>query len=294
VPGRDAGGGPRDDEATLRWVQALKAQGWGYYRAAFTHGRELWEHALEAFRQAAALARETGNQRALVGVLSGEATVLRSTGAKEAIRRAVALYEEEIALLKTLGLEEQVPEALVNLALAYRDLATVEAAEAPVIEKGIEACREALESAKKADDPETHALAACTVGDLCLVMARLDLAEFREQHLKAAMAFYGQAEKLWEGRDADGVALARLGLSEAYIALKENLDGARDLIREVLEYYEGYSGPPVSGPVRYQMAQAKELLARLLEAEGKPGEAAEARREAQSLLKTLGFRPLEP
>lgn len=155
--------------------------------------------------------------------------------------------------------------------------------------KGVEACREALDLAKRTSKPEAEALCACTLADLCLVMARLDREDYRETHLKEALGFYGQAEKLWEDRDKDGQALARLGLAEAYILLRRNLDGARDLLDEVLDYYVNYAGTPVSGPVRYQVAQVKELQARLLEAEGKPEEAARAHQEAREQLERLGF-----
>lgn len=185
--------------------------------------------------------------------------------------------------------ERDLPEALVNLALAYRDLITVEPAESGEMTKGVEACREALDLAKRTCKPEAEALCACTLADLSLVMARLDREDYRETHLKEALGFYGQAEKLWEDRDKDGQALARLGLAETYILLRRNLDGARDLLEEVLDYYVNYAGTPVSGPVRYQVAQVKELQARLFEAEGKPEEAAQARQEARDQLERLGF-----
>jgi len=230
-------------EDKLRWANILKAQGWGYYRAAFTHGRKLWDTALETFRQAGAIFRELGDKEGLAGTLSGEATVLRSTGDPEAIRRATELYQEGIDLLKELGREDHLPEALVNLALAHRDLATVEPTEGASLEQGVRACREALETAKIKNQPDNIALAASALGDLCLIMARLDRPEYRETHLKEALGFYGQAEKLWDGRDADGAALARLGLAEAYITLGENLGGARDL----LEDRERYFNPKLEG-----------------------------------------------
>ncbi len=283
-----------DDKEKLAWAGRLKAQGWGYYRAAFTHGRQLWDLARAAFEQAEALYREVGTsegRNGLVGTLSGRGTVLRSSGVPEAIREALGLYDEEISLLRELGREADLPEALVNLALAYRDLATVEPAAAVDLEKGIRACREALESARRFGRPEAQALAASTLGDLCLVMARLDTEDYRQPHLKEALAFYGQAEKLWQDRDQDGLALCRLGLAETYITMGRNLEGARDLLDEVLSYYRDYSGTPVKGPVRYQIAQVKELEARLLEAEGKVKEAAVARQEARDNLGVLGFEP---
>lgn len=283
-----------DDAEKLAWADRLKAQGWGYYRAAFTHGRQLWDHAQAAFERAEALYREVGTQEGregLVGALSGRGTVLRSSGAPEAIREALGLYEEEVALLREFGREAELPEALVNLALAYRDLATVDPAAAAGLGKGVQACREALEGAKRAGRPDAQALAASTLGDLCLVMARLDTEDHRQQHLKEALAFYGQAEKLWEDRDQDGLALCRLGLAEAYIDMGRNLEGARDLLDEVLRYYSDYAGTPVTGPVRYQIAQVRELEARLLETEGKPEEAAQARKEAKDNLGALGFEP---
>ncbi len=287
--------GEPDDAEKLAWADRLKAQGWGYYRAAFTHGRQLWDHALAAFERAEDLYREVGSRQAregLIGTLSGRGTVLRSSGAPEAIRQAIGLYEEEITLLRELGGDDDLPEALVNLGLAYRDMATVDpAGAAGDLEKGARVCREALEGAKKGGDQDGQALAASTLADLSLVLARLDAPEFREQHLKEALAFYGQAEKLWEGRDQDGLALCRLGLAETYIAMGRNLEGARDLLDEILDYYREYAGPPVKGPVLYQIAQVKELQARLFEAEGKPDEAAAVRREARESLKTLGFEP---
>lgn len=283
-----------DRDEKLAWAERLKAQGWGYYRAAYTHGRQLWDHALAAFEQAEALCREAGGpegREGLIGALSGRGTVLRSSGTPDAIRAAIAFYQEEIALLREFGREKDLPEALVNLGLAYRDLVTVDPSAAADLEEGIRACREAVEGAKKLDRPEAEALAAGAIADICLVLARLDDEEYRERHLKEALSFYGQAEKLWEGRDEDGLALCRLGLSEAYIALGQNLEGARDLLEEVLRFYRDYAGTPVKGPVRYQIAQIKELQARLLRAEGKDKEAAEAHREAEDHLEALGFRP---
>jgi tetratricopeptide (TPR) repeat protein len=280
-----------DREETRRWAEVLKAQGWGSYRAAFTHGRKLWDQALAAFEQSEALFRDLGEKEGLIGVLSGRATVLRSSGDPESIRRSVALYHEEIDLIRESGREEELPGALVNLGLAYRDLATVTPEAAAEMAKGIEACREALEKAKRADRPDEAALATCTLADLSLLLAGLDRPEYRERHLKEAMGFYGQAEKLWEERDEDGRTMARLGLAEAYIALGRNLEGARDLLEEVLRYYETYAGGPVSGPVRYQIAQVKALEARLLEAEGNPEEAARIRQEARDHLEVLGFPP---
>jgi hypothetical protein len=282
-----------DANEKFRWAERLKAQGWGYYRAAYTHGRQLWEHALTAFEQAEALFREVGTDAAragLVGTLSGRATVLRSSGAPEAIRQALGLYEEEVALLRELGRRDDVPEALVNLALAHRDLMTVEPAETPGLARAVGVCREALDGAKRTGDEGVQALALSTLADLCLFIAGIDTPDLRERHLKEALAFYGQAEKLWEGRDEDGRALARMGMAEAYIALGRNLEGARDFLAEVHHYYAEYAGLPVKGPVRYQMAQVKELEARLLEAEGKPEDAAQAREEGRRNLDALGFR----
>lgn len=287
-------GGARDRQEKLAWAERLKAQGWGFYRAAYTHGRQLWDHALAAFEQAEALYREAGGQEGtegLLGALSGRGSVLRSSGRPEAIREAIRLYEEEIGLLRELGRATDLPEALVNVGLACRDLATVQPSAAAGLEKGVRACHEALELARSQGRPEAQALAASTVADLCLVLARLDAEDYRHQHLKEALAFYGQAEKLWEDRDPDGLALCRLGLAETYIAMNRNLDGARDLLGEVEKYYLAYAGTPVKGPVRYQLAQVKELQARLAEAEGKPEEAARARAEARAGLEALGFRP---
>jgi hypothetical protein len=281
----------RDDDR-LTWADRLKAQGWGYYRAAYTHGRGLWDHALAAFEQAEALYREAGGSEGragLAGALSGRGAVLRSSGDPEAIRRAIALYQEEIDLLRELGREMVLPEALTNLGLAYRDLATVQPTAAAGLELGIVACREALEEAKRLGQQEAEGLAAGTVADICLVLARLDSEDYRERHLKEALSFYGQAEKAWEGRDEDGLALSRLGLAEAYIALGQNLEGARDLLEEVLKFYEAYAGTPVKGPVRYQIAQVKELEARLLEAEGQNEKAGVVRRQAREHLQALGF-----
>jgi hypothetical protein len=81
-----------------------------------------------------------------------------------------------------------------------------------------------------------------------------------------------------------------MGMAEAYIALGRNLEGARDFLAEVHRYYAEYAGAPVKGPVRYQMAQVKELEARILDAEGKPEEAAQAREEGRQNLDALGFR----
>jgi len=282
-----------DADEKLRWAERLKAQGWGYYRAAYTHGRQLWEHALTAFEQSEALFREVGTNTAragLVGTLSGRATVLRSSGTPAAIRQALGLYEEEVALLRELGRHDDVPEALVNLALAHRDLMTVEPAETPGLAQAVGVCREALDGAKRTGDEGVQALALSTLADLCLVIAGIDTPDHRERHLKEALAFYGQAEKLWEGRDEDGRALARMGMAEAYIALGRNLEGARDFLAEVHRYYAEYAGAPVKGPVRYQMAQVKELEARILDAEGKPEEAAQAREEGRQNLDALGFR----
>lgn len=281
-----------DAEEKVRWAERFKAQGWAYYRAAFTHGRQLWEHALIAFEQAEGLLRDAATPRAregLIGVLSGKGSVLRSTGDPEGIRQALGLYREEIALLREFGRERELPEALVNVALACRDLATVDPTRAAELSQGVAACREALETARRLDRPEAEALAANTLGDLCLVLARLDLEEYRDRHAREAVGFYGQAEKLWQDRDEDGVTLARMGLAEAYITLGQNLEGARDLLEEALRYYRDYSGRPVSGPVRYQIAQVKELEARLYEAEGKVEDAARARREARESLESLGF-----
>jgi len=284
-----------DSEELLKWAEILKSQGWGYYRAAFTHGRQLWDQALTAFEQAEAIFRQEDHPEGLVGVLSGRASVLRCSGRPESIRKALELYREESGLLQDMdGREAELAQSWVNEALAYRDLLTVEPEAASSMTDAVAACRRALETAGQAEKPETEALAACTLADLCLVMARLDEPSFKERHLKEAMGFYGQAEKLWEERDPDGQALARMGLAETYIALGENLEGARDLLGEVLEYYEDYSGKPVSGPVRYQIAQVKELEARLHEAEGDSGEAARARREAESHLEALGFKPDRP
>ncbi len=169
----------------------------------------------------------------MVGALSGRATVLRSSGVPEAIRRAIGLYREEAALLRDLGREDEMPEALVGLALAYRDLATADPTAALELGEGVTACREALGRAEGTGKRDVQALAACTLADLCLVMARVDGEAYRERHLKEALAFYGQAEKLWADTDQDGLALCRLGLAEAYIALGENLEGARDLLEEV-------------------------------------------------------------
>lgn len=287
-----------DQEDKLAWAQRLKAQGWGYYRAAYTHGRQLFDHARVAFEQAEALFRESGGPEGKAGLataLSGRGAVLRAAGEADAIRRAIALFEEQAAILRELetqghpGIQPDLAEAQVNLALAYRDLATVDPGSAADLEKGIVACRRALETAERAGKPEDRALAASTLADLCLVLARLDAGEYHQQHLKEALAFYGQAEKLWQDRDPEGLALCRLGMAETYIAMGRNLEGARDLLEEALRYYTDYSGTPVKGPVRYQIAQAKELEARLLEAEGKPGEAAEARRQAKDHLQALGF-----
>jgi len=283
-----------DRDELLKWAEILKSQGWGYYRAAFTHGRQLWDQALTAFEQAEAIFRQEDSPEGLVGALSGRASVLRSSGRPESIRKALELYREETRLLETMeDRQAELARSWVNQALAYRDLLTVAPTEARRAAEAIEACRRALEAAKRAAEPGVEALAACTVADLCLVMARLDDPSFKEKHLKEAMGFYGQAERLWEDNDPDGQALARLGLAEAYIALGQNLEGARDLLHEVLTYYEDYSKGPVSGPVRYQIAQVKELEAGLYEAEGDPERAARARQEALGHLKALGFAPGE-
>lgn len=274
-----------------RLADVLKAQGWGYYRAAYTHGRGLFDQALDAFQQAAAIYRDVGDQAGLAAAIGGQATVLRSSGRPEAIRRASDLHQEQIGILRDLGAEAAMPEALINLALASRDLATADPAAAGVVAAGVGACREAMTLAKRGQSLDQMALATATLADLCLVMAEIDEPAYRDTHLQEALGFYGQALQLWGERDPDGAALARMGLAEAYIALGRNLEGARDLLGEVLEYYTTYTAAPVSGPVRYQIAQVRELEARLLEAEGQPGQAAAKREEARDQLETLGFQP---
>jgi tetratricopeptide (TPR) repeat protein len=267
----------------------LKAQGWGFYRAAFTHGRRMWDQALAAFEQSEALFRELGDRAGLAGAVAGRATVLRSLGEPGAIRQSVTLYHEEIDLLREAGREDDLPGAFANLALAYRDLVTADPSASGEISRGVAACREALEAAKAHGKPEMEALASSTLGDFCLLLAERDDPDYRGRHLREAMGFFGQAEKLWEERDPEGQALARMGLAEAYIALGRNLEGARDLLDEVRRYYETYSGGPVSGPVRYQIAQVKTLQARLLETEGDLEGAARARQEAMDDFEALGF-----
>ncbi|RJQ08226.1 MAG: hypothetical protein C4551_05675 [Bacillota bacterium] len=283
-----------DDAGDIRWAERLTAQGWGYYRAAFTHGRKLWDYALAAFEQAEGLYRRanvTEGREGLAQALSGRATVLRSSGLPDAIREAVGLHREAIAILRELEAKEGLAEGLVNLALAYRDLVTVDPGAGSELGEAVEACREALDISKETGRPEDRALAACTLADISALLARLDDDAYRERHLAEALGFYGQAEKLWQDNDRDGLALARMGLAEAYVALGKNLEGARDLLDEVERYYIDYSGSPVRGPVRYQLAQVKELRARLLEAEGRSEEARALRQEALDGLEALGFKP---
>lgn len=289
LPGVGASDAAAADERRL--ADILKAQGWGFYRAAFTHGRHLFETSLETFRQAAAIYRDLGDQAGLAGALAGEATVLRSTGDPAAIRQALDLYRQEIELLRGSAAEEALPEGLINLALASRDLVTADQTATWAFDGGVTACREAITIANSKGNSDSVALANSTLADLCLVMARLDQPAYRETHLKEALGFYGQALRLWEARDQDGAILAKLGLAEAYIELERNLEGARDLLAEVLDYYTAYTNAPVSGPVRYQIAQVKELEARLLLAEGRPDEAEAKRQEARDQLEALGFQP---
>jgi tetratricopeptide (TPR) repeat protein len=262
----------------------LKDEGWDLLRLAWSIHRELWRDAEDRFGRAEKLLREAGDRAGLVDVLGGRAGALRLTGDPERIRTAVACYEEEIEILRSLGRPKEAVEHGVSLLAAYRDLAALSGAEAAtLLAKAVGLGRTGLATATEMGDRPLSAAYCNAIGELCSLMSGLD-PELQESHLKTAMAFYRQAIDLWGDQEDDGKVGSRMGLAETYIRLNTNLEHARELLQSAQLFYES-----PGHRVEYQVAQIKTLLSMMHEVSGDAAQAADLRAEAVVIFRRMGF-----
>lgn len=272
-------------EATRQEAILLKAEAWELIRRGFAEDRRHLEAADRKLRQAEALCRSIGDREGLVGILGGRGAILRSSGEVDKLLTAISLFTEEIGILADADREPEVAVYQSNIVAAYRDLATVDPDKAvEYIGRGLDIGQAALTVSQRLSDRAGMAQGSANLADLCVLLAGHD-PELGENHLATAASLYRAAEELWTGVDDDGVALARMGLAETYVRLGRNLEGADALLDQAEDFY----GRPGGQGVGYQQSQVHALRARLREAQGRPEEAAEERRQASEIMERIGF-----
>jgi len=263
-------------------VSQWKQDGWQAYQRTFTEGRSQLLAAHDFFSSAEAECRKVREFPELVGVLSGLGAVARATGGKEQLEKALHFYWEEVDILTSLGRQLEAADRHAELEAVYRDLAMVDDERALVyLKEGLEVGIKAMEVARRHQDRGILARVGVAVADICQLLAEHDR-EYAEHHLEMAADLYLQASQTWE--DAEGKAMAGMGLAEVYLRLGKNLEGAQDLLEQAMAVYRQLPG----GPVDYQVAQIHALLGRLFAQSGDGARASRHVREAVEIFTRLG------
>lgn len=263
-------------------VSQWKQDGWQAYQRTFTEGRSQLAVAQGFFSSAEAECRRVRDFPELVGVLSGLGAVARATGGKAELEKALRLYWEEVDILTSLGRQLEAADRHAELEAVYRDLAMVDEERALVyLKEGLEVGSKAMDIARQHQDRGILSRVGVAVADICQLLAEHDR-EYAGHHLEMAADLYLQASQTWE--DAEGRAMAGMGLAEVYIRLGKNLEGAQDLLEQAMAAYQKLPG----GPVDYQVAQIHALLGRLFAQAGDGQRASRHVREAVEIFARLG------
>jgi predicted ATPase len=255
----------RETDAPMEEAWALHLLGGRHLVRAILDGlpEEAWQWTQDAYARALDIHRRTGHRRGEAILLQGQAQYAHAKGE---YKKARLLYEESLALSRTLGLREWILYCLRDLgslALITGDYQTAQSY-----------CLEGLEKAQAWGNPVEARYALCGLGDVALAVRELDKADgFFRRGLQGAIEDGGLggprvvlsmgkrlAQRADRARAAELLALA-LGTGWGMVGLA----GGRELEIELQERLpsEVYAEARERGQARDMEGTLRELLAEL-------------------------------
>lgn len=251
--------------------------GWVALRAFFQEGASALHQALDAFRQAEASVRASGNPMQQTLWLLGIATALRYTRNPESMDTALDRARELVNLTaREQGDDATIPYRTHVEAIA-RDLADVVPAQADAyLDEAIAYADRTVRLARRAARDEWLAPALASRGDLMIRRAGGD-----RRGIRRGCSLLEEARRRWPARDAEGRAQASVRYAEALLAAGD-AGRAEHIAREALAGFQARGD-------RYHEAAARVVLARVLLALDRD-EALDEQATAVALYRTLGCR----